>query len=54
MFPNGAPNPGATPSAPPNPQSPDNTEPKKKNIFQKIFGGGNKPAQPAPPASAPQ
>jgi penicillin-binding protein 1B len=44
-------------SAPQNPQSPDATEPappKKKNIFQKIFGGGDKPAQPAPAAPPPQ
>src|SRR5580698_9136553 len=54
MFPNGAANPNATPSAPANPQSPDSTEPKKKNIFQKIFGGGNKPAQPAQSPPPPQ
>jgi penicillin-binding protein 1B len=34
------------PPAPANPQNPGATEPsppKKKNIFQKIFGGGSKP-----------
>ena len=30
------------PTTPANPQSPDAAEPKKKNIFEKIFGGGNK------------
>ena len=50
---NGTPNPNATPTA----QSPDATEPnppKKKNFFQKIFGGGDKPAQPTTPAPPPQ
>jgi penicillin-binding protein 1B len=52
-------NSGSTPSpnivpgqAPPTPPAPDGTPEKKKNIFQKIFGGGDKPA-PAP-ATPPQ
>jgi penicillin-binding protein 1B len=48
MFTNGTSSPAASP------QSPDGTEPKKKNIFEKIFGGGNKPAQPTQPAPPPQ
>jgi penicillin-binding protein 1B len=56
LLPNGSPNSNATPS-PSNPQSPDTTEPsppKKKNFLQKIFGGGDKPAQPATPTEPPQ
>ena len=41
-----------TPNTPANPQSPDATEPKKKNIFEKLFGGGNKTPQPAPSRTA--
>jgi penicillin-binding protein 1B len=44
--------PNATPSPAANPQPADGTEanpPKKKNIFQKIFGGGDKQTQPAQP-----
>jgi len=33
------------------PQPPEPTPPKKKNLLQKLFGGGNKPAT---PAAAPQ
>jgi penicillin-binding protein 1B len=50
-------NPTPAPATPANPQSPDGTDPgvpKKKNIFQKIFGGGDKPAQPQTPAPPPQ
>jgi penicillin-binding protein 1B len=51
-VPAGAPTDGATP--PPQPEQPQ----KKKNIFQKIFGGGSgekdKKQQPAQPAPAPQ
>ena len=57
LFSDGTPNPSSTPTAPANPQSPDTTEPnppKKKNLLQKIFGGGDKPAQPATPALPPQ
>ncbi len=39
-------------STPPPPQSPEQPE-KKKNIFQKIFGGGDKQPQP-PPTTPPQ
>jgi penicillin-binding protein 1B len=57
-FPNGAPNSNAT-STPQSSSTPEAAEPKKKNIFEKIFGGGgddNKPPQPAQPqpASPPQ
>jgi penicillin-binding protein 1B len=51
LFPNGTPNPNATP-APQSPATPETTEPnppKKKTILQKIFGGGDKPAQPTAP-----
>jgi penicillin-binding protein 1B len=48
--PNATPSPGQPPAAP---ETPDALQ-KKKNIFQKIFGGGDKPAQPAPPATPPQ
>jgi penicillin-binding protein 1B len=34
---------------PQSPTAPDTAEPKKKTLIQKIFGGGDKPAQPAPP-----
>jgi penicillin-binding protein 1B len=57
LLPNGTPNASPVPAVPANPQSPDATEPsppKKKNIFQKIFGGGDKPAQPQTPAPPPQ
>jgi penicillin-binding protein 1B len=57
LFSNGTPNPNATPAAPGNPQSPDNgspTAPKKKNFFQKLFGGGDKQTQPVPPNPPPQ
>jgi penicillin-binding protein 1B len=57
LYSNGAADTNSAPAVPPqNPQSPDTTAPpppKKKNIFQKIFGGGDKPAQPAPPAPSP-
>jgi len=52
--------PAATPQAPQQPlppmqngqpQPPEPTPPKKKNLLQKLFGGGNKPAT---PAAAPQ
>jgi penicillin-binding protein 1B len=52
LFPNGATNTGVAPTSQANPQPPEATEanpPKKKNLLQKIFGGGDKPAQPAPP-----
>jgi penicillin-binding protein 1B len=48
LFSNGAPSPSVTqapPQSPPPPGSPDQPE-KKKNIFQKIFGGGDKPTTP--------
>jgi penicillin-binding protein 1B len=56
---NGTPSASPMPAlaTPPNPQSPDASgpsPPKKKNIFQKIFGGGNKPVQPPTPAPPPQ
>jgi penicillin-binding protein 1B len=57
LFSNGTPNPNATPAAPGNPQSPDNgnpSAPKKKNFFQKLFGGGDKQTQPVPPNPPPQ
>jgi penicillin-binding protein 1B len=57
LFSGGASNPSPAPNAPANPQSPDTTEPnppKKKNFIEKIFGGGNKPAQPTTPAPPPQ
>jgi penicillin-binding protein 1B len=56
LLPNGGPNQNATP-APSSSQSPDTTEPnppKKKNFLQKIFGGEDKPAQPATPTEPPQ
>jgi penicillin-binding protein 1B len=56
LLPNGSPNQNATP-APSSSQSPDTTEPnppKKKNFLQKIFGGEDKPAQPATPTEPPQ
>jgi penicillin-binding protein 1B len=49
---NGMQSPNAVPVVPANPQTPAPTEtgpPKKKNFLQKIFGGGDKPAPPAPP-----
>jgi penicillin-binding protein 1B len=57
LFSGGTANPNAAPTPPANPQSPDTAEPtapKKKNLLEKIFGGGNKPAQPTPPAPPPQ
>jgi penicillin-binding protein 1B len=39
----------AEPETPQSPTTPDTTEPKKKTLLQKIFGGGDKPAQPATP-----
>ena len=57
LFSGGTANPNAAPTPPANPQSPDTAEPtapKKKNLLEKIFGGGNKPAQPAPPPPPPQ
>ncbi|MGA1981041.1 MAG: transglycosylase domain-containing protein [Acidobacteriaceae bacterium] len=57
LFSGGTPNPNAAPAPPANPQSPDTAEPaapKKKNLLEKIFGGGSKPAQPTPPAPPPQ
>jgi penicillin-binding protein 1B len=57
LFSNGTPNPDATPSAPGSPQSPENgtpSTPKKKNFFQKLFGGGDKQPQPVPQNSPPQ
>jgi penicillin-binding protein 1B len=60
LLPNGASStvvPAPTPAAAPNPQSPDTADPstpKKKNFLQKIFGGGDKPAQPQTPAPPPQ
>jgi penicillin-binding protein 1B len=57
LFSNGSASPNPAAPVPSNPQSPDTTQPpppKKKNIFEKIFGGGDKPAQPAPPPAPPQ
>jgi penicillin-binding protein 1B len=57
LFSGGTANPNAAPTPPANPQSPDTVEPtapKKKNLLEKIFGGGNKPAQPTAPAPPPQ
>jgi penicillin-binding protein 1B len=56
LFPGGAMNPNATPPGPANPQSSPAPEPAqpKKNLLQKIFGGGNKQPQPPPPAPPPQ
>jgi penicillin-binding protein 1B len=57
LFSGGTSNPNAAPTPPANPQPPDTTEPnppKKKNLIEKIFGGGNKPAAPATPAPPPQ
>ncbi len=54
MFPNGAANPNATPSAPANPQSPDSIEPKRRTFSRRYSVGGNKPAQPAQSAPPPQ
>jgi penicillin-binding protein 1B len=54
LFSGGAQNSNSTPATPGTPQSPGPPEqnpPKKKNIFQKIFGGGGKPAEPAPTQS---
>jgi len=49
LFPNGAPNTNAT-ITPQSASTPEPTEPKKKNILEKIFGGGdNKQPQPASP-----
>ncbi|HEV2620042.1 MAG TPA: penicillin-binding protein, partial [Acidobacteriaceae bacterium] len=52
---------GSTPNAVPAPggaeQQPDTagpSAPKKKNFLQKIFGGGDKTAEPAKPENAPQ
>lgn len=53
LFSSGPSNPGSGPPAPPNPQSPSEPNPPKKNLLQKIFGGGNKQPQP-PPAPPPQ
>jgi penicillin-binding protein 1B len=52
LFPNGAPNTNATstPQTTSTPEPTEPTEPKKRNILEKIFGGGdNKQPQPAPP-----
>jgi penicillin-binding protein 1B len=49
--------PTATPvpgQVPPSPDTNDPSVPKKKNFLQKIFGGGDKTAQPKPPTSPPQ
>jgi penicillin-binding protein 1B len=57
LFGNGSPAPNATPAPTTSPLSPDTNDPsvpKKKNFLQKIFGGGDKPAQPQTPASPPQ
>jgi penicillin-binding protein 1B len=62
LFSNSSPSSSPTQPNPPNPPSPEATDtspPKKKNIFQKIFGGGSsdnseKSAQPAQPQSPPQ
>ncbi len=62
MFPNGTPNPNAVPApaAQPQPAATPTTRPspvkKKRNIFQKIFGGGKRDSQPAepPPSTPPQ
>jgi penicillin-binding protein 1B len=58
LFPNGTPNPNATPGAPATPPSPDSIQPTppKKNLLEKIFGGGSKdqPVQPAPTAPPPE
>ncbi|HEX9200241.1 MAG TPA: transglycosylase domain-containing protein [Acidobacteriaceae bacterium] len=57
LFSSGTPSPAATPASPENPKAPETAEPnppKKKNFLQKLFGGGNKPAQPTPPAPPPQ
>jgi penicillin-binding protein 1B len=51
LYPNGAANANSAPAVPAQ-NSPDTTQPtppKKKNIFQKIFGGGDKPVEPALP-----
>jgi penicillin-binding protein 1B len=56
LFSGGASDTNAAPSNPANPQAPGIAEPsapKKKNLLEKIFGGGNKPAQPTQPASPP-
>ena len=56
LFGNATPNPATNPATS-NPQSPETTDSnppsKKKNFLQKIFGGGDKPAQPAPPPAPP-
>jgi penicillin-binding protein 1B len=51
LFNNSAtPNPNVAPTQnPPATETPDGNPQKKKNIFQKIFGGGDKSAQPATP-----
>jgi penicillin-binding protein 1B len=52
LFSNGTPNPNVTPAAPANPLPLAPAEvnlPKKKNFLQKLFGGGNKQPEPAPP-----
>jgi penicillin-binding protein 1B len=60
LFPSGAPSSNIAP-APNSPQTPASSQPespaqpeKKKNIFQKIFGGGNKSQPTPPPATPPQ
>jgi penicillin-binding protein 1B len=53
--PNGSPTPtAAAPTAPSSPDANEPSAPKKKNLLQKIFGGGDKPAQPQPPPPPPQ
>jgi penicillin-binding protein 1B len=56
LFPNAAPTPNATltPTTPQSPSPPPPEAPKKKNLLEKIFGGGDKPAQPAPSSAPPQ
>jgi len=49
LFSNGPPSPNPTPAQPQTPPTSDSQDQKKKNIFQKIFGGGPKPAPAAPP-----
>lgn len=58
LFANGTPSPASVPSTPAAPLQPTDSSapnvPKKKNFFQKLFGGGNKQSQPVPPNSPPQ
>jgi len=52
LFGGGQPSPTVSPQSPQQAQPPNGTEanpPKKKNLLQKLFGGGDKPAKPASP-----